>query len=309
MTDSLKKMLKSVDWSKLVSSGDTRNALVGSALGGLMLGGASLMQDRDPEESKAAPVGDALMGALLGGAAGYGIPKGLAMFRDAGHMAPDDDQIRAGSSLAGNMATGAKWGAGAGAGLLAAKDTPAAFKAWRRLVHNNADIAMRNKPFYDEMISNLTRARQEAAAAGRDTRQIDWILGRFKASQSSARHSFVKGLVRTHLDPRTVVDVIREMPRESPAPAAAATEATGTLGKLVKALSGKSGFFTHGSRYAEGPGRNLLGMQRNYGPVMKLLRRYGKYGARGAAVGAGAVLAPRVLSALGSLLTKTDSAN
>ena len=59
-----------------------------------MMGGAGLMAERDPEESRLAPVGDALAGALLGGVAGYGIPKGLAMFRDAGSLAPDGDTLR-----------------------------------------------------------------------------------------------------------------------------------------------------------------------------------------------------------------------
>ena len=113
MTDSLKKMLSSVDWSKAMTGGDARNALIGSALGGLMLGGASMASERDPEESKLTPVNDALMGALLGGAAGYGIPKGLALFSDAGSLAPDDDKLKynfgraaAGGATAGTAALG-----------------------------------------------------------------------------------------------------------------------------------------------------------------------------------------------------------
>ena len=94
MANSLKDLISSVDWSKMVSGSDARNALIGSALGGLLLGGAGLMAKRDPEESKYAPVGDALMGALLGGVAGYGIPKGLALFRDSGRLAPDNDKLR-----------------------------------------------------------------------------------------------------------------------------------------------------------------------------------------------------------------------
>ena len=99
MANSLKDLVTSVDWGKMMSNADVRNALVGSALGGLVLGGTSLMADRDPEESKFAPVGDALLGTLLGGVAGYGIPKGLALFHDAGSLAPDDDRLRHGSSL------------------------------------------------------------------------------------------------------------------------------------------------------------------------------------------------------------------
>ena len=93
MANSLKDLVSSVDWSKMLSGQDARNALIGSALGGLMLGGAGMMAKRDPEESKYAPVGDALVGALLGGVAGYGIPKGLALFRDSGRLAPDDDRM------------------------------------------------------------------------------------------------------------------------------------------------------------------------------------------------------------------------
>lgn len=93
MTDRLANLLKSVDWSKMVSGPDARNALLGSALGGALLGGASLVGDHDPEESKYAPVGDALLGALLGGVAGYGIPKGLSLFRDSGTLAPNGDQL------------------------------------------------------------------------------------------------------------------------------------------------------------------------------------------------------------------------
>lgn len=94
MANSLKDLLGSVDWGKLMSGSDARNTLVGSALGAALLGGAGYMQERDPEESKFAPVGDALMGALLGGVAGYGIPKGLSLFRDSGSLAPDDDSLR-----------------------------------------------------------------------------------------------------------------------------------------------------------------------------------------------------------------------
>ena len=137
MTDSLKKMISSVDWSKMVSSDDARNALVGSALGGLMLGGASLARDRDPEESKMTPVGDALMGALLGGVSGYGIPKGLAMFSDGGHLAPGDDQL-SGSGIPGAAGKGAILGGIGGAGLLEYKDLPEVRQALRRIWIRNA---------------------------------------------------------------------------------------------------------------------------------------------------------------------------
>ena len=114
MANSIKDLVGSVDWGKMLSRSDTRNALVGSALGAALLGGAGLMQKRDPEESKLAPVGDALMGAVLGGVAGYGIPKGLALFRDSGSLAPDGDVLKT---------KYLKWGLGgaaAGTGLFGA---------------------------------------------------------------------------------------------------------------------------------------------------------------------------------------------
>jgi hypothetical protein len=111
MANSIKDLVTSVDWKKMLSSPDTRNALIGSALGAAMLGGAGLMQKRDPEESKLAPVGDALTGALLGGVAGYGIPKSLALFRDPGGLAPDGDTLKT------NYLGWGLGGAAAGAGV------------------------------------------------------------------------------------------------------------------------------------------------------------------------------------------------
>lgn len=93
MNESLKNMLSSVDWSKMMSGSDARNAIIGSALGGTLLGGASLFRDKDPEEDKGVPVRDALLGAVLGGAAGYGIPKALSLYRDSGSLAPNNDMI------------------------------------------------------------------------------------------------------------------------------------------------------------------------------------------------------------------------
>lgn len=110
MANSIKGMIDSVDWGKMLSGPDARNALIGTALGGALLGGASMMQERDPEESKFVPVRDALVGALLGGVAGYGIPKGLALFRDPGSLAPDNDVLK--SNYLGWGAGGALAGAG-----------------------------------------------------------------------------------------------------------------------------------------------------------------------------------------------------
>lgn len=126
MTDSLKNLASSVDWSKMVSGADARNAVIGSALGGLLLGGAGLAAERDPEESKYAPVGDALTGALLGGVAGYAVPKGLELFRNSGTLAPDDDRLPASSTGAGAAALeGLGVGTAVGGGLA----LPAAWRA------------------------------------------------------------------------------------------------------------------------------------------------------------------------------------
>ena len=116
MANSLKDMLSSVDWGKMMSGADARNALIGTALGGALLGGAGLARKRDPEESKLAPVGDALTGALLGGVAGYALPKGLALFRDSGGLAPDGDTLR--TNYLGWGAGGAVAGTGVFGGSL-----------------------------------------------------------------------------------------------------------------------------------------------------------------------------------------------
>jgi len=108
---SLKDLVSSVDWGKIMENSDVRNAVIGSALGGLVLGGASLMRDRDPEESKFVPVGDALLGAALGGFAGYGIPKAVELFGDAGKLAPDNDRLEY------NYPRNAVIGGGIGVGL------------------------------------------------------------------------------------------------------------------------------------------------------------------------------------------------
>lgn len=111
MANSLTDLVKSIDWSKVMSGSDARNALIGSALGGAILGGAGIAQDRDPEESKLAPVGDALLGATLGGVAGYGIPKAVSLIRDSGALAPDNDQLK--SNYLGYGLGGAAVGTGA----------------------------------------------------------------------------------------------------------------------------------------------------------------------------------------------------
>ena len=130
MTDSLKNLASSVDWSKMVSGADARNAVIGSALGGLLLGGAGLAAERDPEESKYAPVSDALTGALLGGVAGYAVPKGFELFRNSGTLAPDDDRLPTGSTGAGKAELeGLGVGTAVGGGVVA----PTVWRAFGKL--------------------------------------------------------------------------------------------------------------------------------------------------------------------------------
>ena len=116
MANSFTDFVKSIDWSKVMSGSDARNALIGSALGGAVLGGAGLAQERDPEESKFAPVGDALLGTVLGGVAGYGIPKAVQLIRDSGALAPDNDQLT--TNYLGWGLGGAATGAGVFGGSL-----------------------------------------------------------------------------------------------------------------------------------------------------------------------------------------------
>lgn len=140
MTDTLRDLASSVDWSKMLSSTDARNALIGSALGGLVLGGAGLMSDRDPEESRYAPVKDALLGAVLGGVAGYAIPKGVELFRNSGTLAPDDDRMSTG---VGGAASSALRGFGAGAAMGGALTVPTAWRTFGRM-NGRYQTALRN---------------------------------------------------------------------------------------------------------------------------------------------------------------------
>jgi len=154
MANSIADLVKSVDWGKMLSGGDVRNALVGSALGGLVLGGTSLMQERDPEESKYAPLGDALMGAVLGGVAGYGIPKGLALFRDSGGLAPDDDRL-----VPNNLA----WGAGGGLAGLGIFGIPL-YRTFKRTADRFRADAQRDLPqVRDHAERTLEAARSSGA--------------------------------------------------------------------------------------------------------------------------------------------------
>lgn len=154
----IKDMASSVDWGKIMSGSDARNAVIGSALGGLLVGGASMASDRDPEESKYAPVGDALTGALLGGVAGYGIPKGLALFRDSGSLAPDNDKLRYNFTRAG------LFGGAAGAGVIGAS----AVKTLRREARSRLEALDAG-----ERAAAETRAAAALASAQRGGNPVD----------------------------------------------------------------------------------------------------------------------------------------
>lgn len=166
MANSIADMAKSVDWSKMLTNQDAKNALIGSALGGLLLGGASLMQKRDPEESRLAPVGDALMGAVLGGVAGYGIPKGLSLFADSGRLAPDSDQLSSGfGSWAKPVAGLAGIGAAAGAGRNLVAAVPGLLRAKWRLNEGADDVRVPTHQGYAEAYPKAQEEYQRARAA------------------------------------------------------------------------------------------------------------------------------------------------
>ena len=162
MPDSLKNLLTSVDWSRMASRPDVRNALVGSALGGALLGGASLAGDHDPEEGKMTPVGDALTGALLGGVAGYGIPKGLELFRHSGTLAPADDQLPD-SNYLGAAAKGGLLGAGAIGASIPVTYGAHALKLINK-AHDPRYVAARSSAFGERAASLLRRVMQDRAA-------------------------------------------------------------------------------------------------------------------------------------------------
>jgi len=112
------------------------------------------MQDRDPEESKYAPLGDALMGAVLGGVAGYGIPKGVALFRDSGGLAPDDDKL-----VPNNLA----WGAGGGLAGLGLFGIPLHRTLSRAAARARADAQGGLPKTRDLVQERLDRARSSGA--------------------------------------------------------------------------------------------------------------------------------------------------
>ena len=303
MTETLKNMLKSVDWSKLVSSGDAKNALVGSALGGIMLGGASLAQDHDPEEGKSAPVGDALMGALLGGAAGYGIPKGLAMFRDAGHMAPDSDQLGPARGLVGDAMSAAAWGGGIGTGALAAQVAPAYVSAVKRLINGHIDSYGVAKRRVDKQIRAWSDKLNRLIAAGH---------GESPAAQDAA-HKVITYLRLNQKLPRMKWmgvlssllpnNAIREMPYQAEEPP--------SLKRLFKGKGPSWTPFIDGRAYAPAYGRGAfgIGQVRPIGPVRQLFNHALRRGAKGAGIGAGLVLSWPIAKRLASMITGTSSAD
>lgn len=303
MTETLKNMLKSVDWSKLVSSGDAKNALIGSALGGIMLGGASLAQDHDPEEGKSAPVGDALMGAILGGAAGYGIPKGLAMFRDAGHMAPDSDQLGPARGIVGDAMSAAAWGGGIGTGALALQTAPAYVSAVKRLINGHIDSYGLAKRYGDTQIrvwsdklNRLIAAGQGESPAAQDAAHK--VIAYLRMNQKLPRMKWMG--VLSSLLPH---NAIREMPQQVTEPPSFRWQ-----------LKGKDHIwspFIDGRSYAPAYGRGAFGIGpvRYMGPVRRLFNHALRRGAKGAGIGAGLVLSWPIAKRLASMFTGTNSAD
>lgn len=290
MTDSLKKMLKSVDWSKMMSNGDARNALVGSALGGLMLGGASLMQDHDPEESKAAPVGDALMGALLGGAAGYGIPKGLALFRDSGTLAPDDDPLKPYSFSKGRYAAGAGIGGAAGAATATGFTLPAIRRALQdykvqragefasELAEHNEQIERIRQTLRTHMYTNnkLSPERVKDLVEDLKYRRRAVNVGIPKAiANDNAALKGIRGKINA-------INYVTDWSRnEAPPP----------RGQLLRGIREWLNNRTSGSRFAPSVKQMSVrpGDTKTVMPLVKMLKRVGKYGRRGALIGAAGV--------------------
>ena len=317
----LKDLIGSVDWGKLWSHGDARNALIGTALGGAVLGGASLMQERDPEESKLAPVGDALTGALLGGVAGYGIPKGLELFSDAGSLAPDGDVLRH------NYTRAAAKGGAAGTGLFGAS-------LYRTLRRNAEELGSRAETRLPALREAAEQAVVDAKNSGaradyvaylqRRAKMLDTrgsagtagdVLARLRRERWSAFFSgdldragrigeeikILKRYRNLHVRGyRTVWGDLLAHAADEPAGGGFGKprgllsslvfepEARGNIWNairhpLTKQPAGPH-FFTHGGHYAT---KNLLGVGRKIGPLGRAAFRGGKYAALGALLGVG----------------------
>ena len=310
MANSIKDLVTSVDWKKMLSGSDARNALIGSVLGGALLGGAGLMQKRDPEESRLAPVGDALMGALLGGVAGYGIPKGLALFRDSGGLAPDGDTLK--TNYLGWGLGGAAAGAGVFGGSL--------YKTLSRAKTMRLAAAQRNLPSATAMaLTNMVDAARNNEPYGvrkRLQEQFAMLMtdsaGKADAEKLLARYRgrALRALMRG--DKQTALnnwDALRNLVKYRNANlrgyqgfrdlAAHASEETGgkavgALGwlrdKLLRTKTTGPGF-THGAHYATKAPWWTLGTK-VVGPRTRMLARGGKYAAGGALL---ALLAHKLL--------------
>jgi len=314
MANSLKDMVNSVDWRKMLSDSDVRNAIIGTTLGGLVLGGAGLMQDRDPEESKFAPVGDALMGAVLGGVAGYGIPKGIALFRDAGGLAPDVDKLKP-----NNLG----WGIGGalgGTGLFGIS----LYKTLSRTADDLRSQAERNLPaaqarardaVRDARARNAPAARIEHLQRRADILDTSGVSGKASDTLAKLRRSRISALFHGDMSEfsrlGSEIDALKRyrnrnlngyntvwgdlLNRVADEPRG---DATGRPLGLVKSLlrrdtwskirhpfaktTGKvPHFFTHGRHYSTG---NLFGIGPKVGPVGKVGGRGLLYGAGGAAL-------------------------
>lgn len=300
MANSIKDLVTSVDWKKMLSGPDARNALIGSALGAAMLGGAGLMQKRDPEESKLAPVGDALTGALLGGVAGYGIPKGLALFRDSGGLAPDGDTLKT------NYLGWGLGGAAAGAGLFGGS----LYKTLGRAKAIRLEAAQRD---YDNAtaraLTEMAEADRSNASHGvkkRTREQFTMLLkdraGKRDAEQVLARYRgrILRALKRRDLQTaRNNWDALRQLINYRNehlrgyqgfrdlleyASEEQGGKAVGAFGWLRDKLlrTGTTGpGFTHGAHYAVKAPWWTLGAKA-LGPRARALARGGRYAAGGA---------------------------
>lgn len=303
MANSIKDLVGSVDWRKMLSSADTRNALIGSALGATLLGGAGLMQKRDPEESKLAPVGDALMGAVLGGVAGYGIPKGLSLFRDSGALAPDGDVLK--SNYLGAGAVGGLAGAGLFGGSL--------YKTLSRNMDRLRTAAQAGLPGrVDKVEAELEDALRRHAPRAEVRRIAErlsmlrenpyqaeqtlagyrrrWLKARLqgngvKAERLAKRIKDLKGFRRINNRGFNGWSDLMKRVAEEPVVDAASSggKAQGFFRSLFSGSPGRPGAFsTHGGHYAS---KALLGVGPVITPRFRPLVRGGKYAAGGALLG------------------------
>lgn len=322
MANSIKGMIDSVDWGKMLSGPDARNALIGTALGGALLGGASMMQERDPEESKFVPVRDALVGALLGGVAGYGIPKGLALFRDPGSLAPDNDVLK--SNYLG-------WGVGgalAGAGTVGLSLHKTLDRARDRLgAAARGSLDKQREMMFSQLGDAYARGAPRAEidrlkglvdVIGPDSESAARVIGKYRRAKYSALISgdkaaadAAKKLLSEAVQTRNKVtrgyvgfkDLMAEAARESvndvSKPRGLIMSLLGKPLKLMKKVNGPA--FSHGAHYTAKPffgfwndipmpNKAFMGKLRGRrigisAPHMRTLVRAGKYAGGGALLG------------------------